>query len=481
MATRVRFIGHVEVDKAIPGTPLPLVLPRGLQLERVRDGRDVEVHVKPDSVTGTFVGRLHLPFIGPAGVEITSLDVPPPEPWRWGDIWTMLESVAALGLVEPAGAGGLRMTDAATAQASRGALAWKALNRCHAASRSVLAHWPSKSVSRRVLHSLESQRGTELVESTERRLGHQIDLLTAPDGRVVPTATVRRVGKVEPWTNRSLAAVAARVCSVVASHEERSVFGETPRAVVAPIRALAHRSMPTLPVPDPPFSSWPPGFADAYVAGVGVLSLTSRGGQRSGWVPLSDLWRLYEAWLAERTLAILKRILGRPSWNHPGSERLACGWTGEGWELELHHPCPFTDRPRTLCGSSWWSVTSKLDPDVVMVARGPDGVRCVALDAKARGQLTSGELAREASKYLWGVRRDDPDVKGVNAVVLVAPYGGDEPYERERAAQWTVHGHPHAPAGSAAGSVGTDLDAPFFRSLLLDQLRVPAGVLAAGV
>jgi hypothetical protein len=473
MSTRVRFIGHVDVSLEVPGRPLPLVLPRGLRLERVRDGREIEVQIRAESVTGTFVGRLNMPFIGASGVELAALDVPPPEPWRWGDIRTMLEAASALGLPEPAGTGGLRLTAAASSHASRHAVAWTALNRCNAAARSVLAHWPARTVGRRVLHPLESQRGVELIDLTERRLGHQIDLLTAPEGRVVPTKTMRRVGQVEPWTNRSVAAVAAQVCAAVSEHEAQSVFGDIPTSITAPIRALAHRSMPILPLADPPFSSWPPGFAEAYVAGLRVLSLTSKGGRRSGWVPLSDLWRLYEAWLAERTLAILTRLLGSPTWSDRGSERLACGWAADGWELELHHPCPFTDQPRQLAGANWWSVTSKLDPDVVLVARSSAGVRSVALDAKARGHLTAGELAKEASKYLWGIRRDQPYTKGIDAVVLVAPYGGDEPYARNRAAQWTVHGHPHAASGQAAGSVGTDLSATFFRALLVDQLRLP--------
>jgi hypothetical protein len=121
-------------------------------------------------------------------------------------------------------------------------------------------------------------------------------------------------------------------------------------------------------------------------------------------------------------------------------------------------------------------VSSELEPDVALLANGPEGPRFVALDAKARGRLTPGDLATEASKYLWGIRRDGQDTMGVTAVVLVSPLGGDEPYDRKHAAQWTIHGHPHAPAGARVGTVGTDLSAAFFHSLLTERLGLPLEV-----
>jgi ribosome biogenesis SPOUT family RNA methylase Rps3 len=475
VATRVRFIGHVDAAVEVPGSLLPLVLPPGIRLDRVRHQSGTEIQVRPESLTGTFVGRLNIPYISQGRVRLAWLEVQPPHPWRWGDIKTMLRSVAALGLPEPAGAGGLRLSDAANPTLTRNELAWTALGRCASAATATLANWPARMKSRRVLHSLESPRGTELIESTERRLGERIDLVGSREGRLAPVETVRRVGQVEPWTNRSVASVAAQVCAVVRSQEEQSVFGSTPPSLMVPIRALAHRAMPHQPVADPPFSSWPAAFAEAYLSGIAVLSMTARGGRRDGWVPLSDLWRLYEGWLAERTLAILTRILGAPDWMNPTTERVACGWARSGWELELHHPCSFTDESREILGSTWSSVSSRLDPDVALLARSPSGPRCVVLDAKARGRLSPGDLASEASKYLWGIRRDHPDIRGVEVVVLVAPFGGDEPYRRQQAAQWTIHGHPHAPMGRSVGQVGTDLNAEFFRELLIDKLALSLG------
>jgi hypothetical protein len=469
---RIRFIGHVDVYVDVPGVLLPLVLPSGLRLDRLRREGSIEIQLRPENLFSTFVGRLSVPHLVGGRVRLAALDVPPPAPWSWGDIRTMLSAVRRLGLPDPASAGALHR-GAVFARPSRHALAWEALNRCSSAASAALSRWPSRSVRHQVHHPLELSRGTELIDVTERQLGQGIDLLRAKDGRLAPVVTARRVRQVEPWTNRSIATVAGQVCQVVRSAKERSVFGEAPPALTAPIRALSHRSRPSVPVPDPPFSSWPPVFSDAYLASLAVLNATTEGGRQSGWVPLSDLWRLYETWLAERSLAILRRILGGPAWTASDAERVTCGWHGDGWELELRHPCTFTSKPRELVGCSWWSVSSELEPDVVLVANGPAGPRLVALDAKARGRITPGDLAPEASKYLWGIRRDHDSTFGVTAVVLVSPYGGDEPYNRAASAQWTVHGHPHAGPGAAPGMVGTELTAQLFLDLLIDKLELP--------
>lgn len=471
MGTRIRFVGHVDVHVDASGALLPLVLPVGLQLDRLRQEGAVEIQLRPANPFSTFVGRLAIPQLVAGKVRIAALDVPPPDPWRWGDIRNMLAAVRRLGLPDPSGGGALHR-GGVSMRSSRHELAWEALNRCSDAATIALSHWPTRSVRHQVERPLELSRGIELVNLTERKLGQGIDLLRAKDGRLAPAMTARRVGRVEPWTNRSIATVAGQVCRVVRSAKERSVFGEAPSALVAPIRSLSYRSRPTVPVPDPPFSSWPPAFSDAYVASLAVLTATADGGLRSGWVSLADLWRLYETWLAERSFGILRRILGEPTWTDD-TERVTCGWRGDSWELELRHPCTFTSNPRKMVGCRWWSVSSELEPDVVLVAKGPAGPRLVVLDAKARKRLTPGDLASEASKYLWGIRRDGDATLGVTAAVLVSPYGGDEPYDRGVAAHWTIHGHPHARPGAAPGKVGSDLSSQLFRDLLIDKLRLP--------
>jgi hypothetical protein len=469
--TRVRFAGHVDVSVDVPGTLLPLVLPPGLRLDRLRQGGLAEIQLRPDSPIGTFVGRLSIPYLTGGRVRLAALDVPPPDPWRWGDIRTMLDAVERLALPDASASGAMRK-GRASSFVSRRELAWTALNHCSSAASAVLAQWPVRWSHRQVYQPLEHSRGTELIDVTERQLGQRIDVVQSKDGRVVPLETVRRVGHVEPWTNRSIATVTRQVCLVVLSAKEKSVFGDAPTALTAPIRALSHRARPALPIPDPPFSSWAPVFSEAYEASLNVLMATASGGRRSGWVPLSDLWRLYEGWLAERSLTILQRILGKPSWTS-GTERIACGWAGENWELEIRHPCTFSNKPRLLSGHKWWSVSSELEPDVGMIANGPSGPRFVALDAKARGRVTAGELASEASKYLWGIRRDTESQFGVNAVILVSPFGGEEPYQRDAASQWSLHGHPHAPKGAPQGKVGTDLDVALFKGLLANELGLP--------
>lgn len=471
MSMRVRFIGHVDVAVEVPGAALPLVLPTGLIVDRISHGRVDEVRLRPSSSVSTFVGRLNIPYVDNRTIKLASLDVPAPAPWRMADLWTMLLAANRIDQSELAGSGALHHAPNATRSRSRDEIAWTALSRSAAAAQSTLTHWPSRTSTRHVRHPLELSRGTELIDATERQLGGQIDLLGTKGGRLAPAVTIRRVAQVDDWTSRALASVSAQVCAMVRSVDNQKVFGNVPASLVTPIAAVAQRARPTQPLSDPPFSSWPPIFVEAYSAAVAVLSTARSGGTRSGWIPLADLWRLYEAWLAERVLSILTRILGLPTWVDEG--RIACGWSGPDWQLELRHPCTFTNRPRTILGSSWWSTTSKLDPDVALIASGPEGTRLVVLDAKQRGRLLAGDLATEASKYLWGIRRDSADIFGTHAVVLVSPFGGDDPYDIPNARQWSIHGHPHAPRNSRPGEVGTDLDTKMMETLLIEHLRLP--------
>ena len=469
---RVRFIGHVDVAVEVPGAALPLVLPAGLSIDRLVQGRVDEVLIRPTSAVSTFVGRLNIPYVKDRTIRLASLDVPPPEPWGMGDLRTMLTSTERIRQNDLAGGGALHHTPHASRYRSRDDLAWTALTRCAAAAQMTLTHWPSRTTTRNVRHPLELSRGIELIDATERQLGSRIDLLGTRGGRRAPTVTIRRVAQVEEWRNRALAAVTSQVCAMVRSVDSHKVFGDVPASLISPVAAVAYRSRPTQPIADPPFSSWPPVFVEAYSAAVAVLSTVRGGGNGRGWIPLADLWRLYEGWLAERVLGILTRLLGPPV-PIAAEGRVACAWSGDNWQLELRHPCPFTQHPRSMLGSTWWSTTSKLDPDVALIGSGPAGSRLVILDAKLRGRLLAGDLAAEASKYLWGLRKDSVGTYATQAVVLVSPFGGDNPYDVANARQWSIHGHPNAPRGRPAGQVGTDIDSALIKSLLVDQLSLP--------
>jgi hypothetical protein len=130
-------------------------------------------------------------------------------------------------------------------------------------------------------------------------------------------------------------------------------------------------------------------------------------------------------------------------------------------------------------GAEWWSVSSRLDPDVALLSRTDVGTRCVLLDAKDRPHLTQGAVAVEASKYQWGIRRDDASVLGADAVILASPYGGDEPIDRGHAQHWAWHAHPNAPQQQAPGVVGTDISSAVIGALLVEHLELPLGALRA--
>ena len=470
MPTTVRFIDRYTDRRIdIPGTLLPCVLPAGLSI-RHQTGNEIRLQAKEPATA--FAGRLPIPTLTRGQVRVFGLTIPPPSPWHWGALRTMHASVRRLEL-DPSHSGDSSRRAPSELEHSPHDLEWTALSWCSATAAAALSHWPTQHVRREVTYPLELPRGAELIEATERRLGIEVGLLRGRSNRLAPSATVRRVGTVESWRSRLLAAVASQVCRTLRSVEGRRSFGTTPEPLIRPIRTLAQRSRPTASVADPPFSSWPPVLSSAYAAALAVLAIAAEGGRETGWVPLSDIWRIYEMWLAERTQAILCRILGPPV-RASDENRVSLTWQGTNWLLEMRHPCTFTQNPKTIAGREWQSVSSSLEPDIVLVADGPKGPGLVVLDAKAHSdKLSAGYLAQESSKYLWGIRRDGMSIRGVTAVVLVTPKGGDEPFNRTVAAQWTIHAHPHAARDAHPGTVGTDLDSDFLKQLLVDQLGLP--------
>ena len=383
----------------------------------------------------------------------------------------MHASARRLGL-DPQSSGGTRPAPAEL-ERSRHGLEWEALNWCSAAASAALTHWPTQKHRREIIYPLELPRGSEMIEATERRLGQTLDLLRGTGDQLAPVSTIRRVGAGNPWKSRLLAAVANQVCQAIRPAEGLSSFGVTPERLVRPIQALTQRARPAAPLKDPPFSSWPPILSDVYAAALTVLATSTERGRNAGWVPLSDIWRIYEIWLAERTSAILCRLLGQPTLMFD-KHRVGMSWQGTNWTLEMRHPCTFSQDPKEMAGSRWCSVSSQLEPDIVLVADGPMGPRLVVLDAKASSdKLSAGYAAQESSKYLWGIRRDGTSIRGATAVVLVSPRGGDEAYCRSAAAQWTIHGHPHAVWQAKPGEIGTEIDSDFFRRLLRHHLGLP--------
>ena len=477
MPTTIRFVdrradGDIDCSVDIPGSPLPCILPPGLSAMRKHD----EIRLQANDPAAAYAGRLSIPTLVGGQVRVFGLDIPPRPPWHWGALRSMHASVRRLELNAPSG-GDLLRPEFTQPEQSRHGLEWEALNRCSVAAAVALSHWPTQLRRREIIHPLELPRGTEMIEATERRLGLDIDLVPGNRNGMAPVATIRRVGTVDPWTNRLLAAVTSQVCQTIRSAEGKRSFGETPERLVLPIQALAQRSRPTTPMVDPPFSSWPPVLSNVYATALAVLALATEGGREAGWVPLSDIWRTYEIWLAERTDAILRRILGPPAETCAG-HRVCSVWNGthkgSKWTLEMRHPCTFNSSPRSMAGRKWRSVSSELEPDIVLVADGPKGPGLIVLDAKAwSDKLSAGHLAQEASKYLWGIRRDGKSIRGTTAVVLVSPKGGDKPYNRAAAAQRTIHAYPHAAWRPSPGTVGTRIDSRFFRRLLRRQLGLP--------
>src|SRR5262249_18101419 len=129
--------------------------------------------------------------------------------------------------------------------------------------------------------------------------------------------------------------------------------------------------------------------------------------------PLSELWELYQAWVAEESLAHLETLLGAA-----GSSRrrpsLLGRWS-DGREIELHYTARVPaarGRVLSLCGNELYAAIGDLEPDLILAARVAGTMRMLVIDPKKRPYLDPGTVTVEASKYLWGIRGAD-EFKGV--------------------------------------------------------------------
>lgn len=457
--TRVRFIrGGVAISETeLPGTLLEFELPTSVSASRTRGSVDL---IESGDPTLECCGELTLPWASPTDHGVERLRIDAPAPFVNSDLRTMWEARNRLVLRHRPPTGG-DADWASLALVDYDGLAWEQLGRARDVAQVLLARWPTHPIAETEWRPLDRPGGRLLVAETERTLkNHAVDL----GDRVSPAKTARRYSRPEDRRLLGLALLATLAAERLSSETALDEHPALKSSLIDLFRRVAWRSYPAWPVRDPPPSTWPSGMAAAHVALLRLLTTLRDKGVGESSAPLSELWELYQSWLAESLAQALDHALGPRITSHSSGSRIGV-WPDGAGEVELRYEPQFSTalggRGTDVLGRRLVGVIGTLRPDLVMARREGGEWRAVVVDAKKRSApLEVDDLSIEASKYLWGVRFEGSKavVPVLSAVFLGSPVGGQAAAHSEGRAM-TIEAHP------AVGWRSSDVE------LLLDVVR----------
>jgi len=437
--TVVTFIrGGIEVARSeVPGHLLEVNLPKSVELRRLSEGR-VQL-VEAEDPLLECCGEVQLPWVSRAGPGLSTLFVPPPSPFDQEDLKTMWQARNRLVARRRPPTSG----DAEWSRLRRlvgDDVDWSALQDAVTSAAVLLSSWPTVLIASVNWLPVDRQGGRLLVSVTERSTrSHRL-----PGGDRSPAVTARRSTLSQDRALHALSAVAALLASRVdrvPGLDREPVMHDR---LVGLFQHVAQRSQPKRPVGDPPPSAWPFVLASAYSNFLRALSAIrdlGPGGQKA---PLSELWELYQVWVAETVRSALESELGSSAltdWRDTCIGR----WRDDGAEVELHYQpkVPTSDGLRVL-DRRYIAAVGELQPDLLLVRADSSEVRAIVLDAKKRSaEVVGDDLTTNASKYLWGIRSviEPGRVPAIEGAVLVAPLGG-EPSALPEGRADVVRAHP---------------------------------------
>jgi hypothetical protein len=407
------------VAKTDLGGPL-LIRPGGMRVKG-RSGPELvlELEQSGPEAPDLLVGEVPLVWWNAAtrSVEISFVKVRPPDPFTEADVsamWKLLLGTSLRELHSPPGQG----RDEGPSRHAGKWLRPEAIPRARTTCRRMLSRWPvQESVA--TYWSPPDMRGApeDLVE-TDRRGGSKPGLTM---GRVrIPDRVARRRRSSAPWTSPKLAVACRTLVKELKAQLASPADGDE---LVRPILQAAERAGGSRAV-DLPVSSWPPLAQETLRAVVEArISLAAGSGQEER-VPLSDVWRLYEKWLAIATVEALRPLLG-PGVESSDGDRWRWEW-GVGSAIVRVHAQATIDGEVdvALAGhpDGLLSVLSDLQPDVLVTVCDPEGdqgVLCV--EAKRRIEATgmeASEVAAAGAKYALGIRSGaDPQTPIASVIV----------------------------------------------------------------
>jgi hypothetical protein len=406
-----------------PGTVLAARLPEAQVLEPMR------ANAGPDLLVGS------LPLVwwdsASRSIAVEFLDVPAPPPFGEDDIESMWEALLASPLsltrsVMLQGRG--RGAGAAAGEPLASEVLPRALARC----RRLLHRWPTSERREIVWRPSDMRGGREDLRATERAAARRGGSVTAHG--VIPDRIARRQRGSVPWTSIRL----ARACLALARYLRAAGLEGSDRMLAGPLELVTERAMPSRMAPDPPLSSWPAQARTTFHAVIEALVGVAVAGRGEALVPLSDVWRMYESWIALRALVALEGRYG-PGQLLAGGGAWTCEWDLEGTVVRLHSQREIGATPDASIPAhpdDIVSVSSNLRPDVMISVSNKAGDQVlICIDAKRRIEQTSmdaGDVAAAASKYLWGIRSaSDPKLLPVDIALIVSSAGLAEVHDIE--------------------------------------------------
>lgn len=384
-------------------------------------GRGTEHGREPD----VLCGRITLVFraSNEDRLETRSLYLPPPSPFAPDAVDTMWDSVCSFGVGLPGSVALQGHIRAGTAlELSEWNVGLELLHVAYASMRDLMLRWPVSVQGSLVTRPIEMPGGREDARATDR-LASRI-ATTQPGGRrPLPPRTVRRQGRDELWRVHAVATAAEELRLRLQEAGAQRGWHLVDVRFNHMLRTVAGKSATSSATPDPPMSCWPLLLQRTFLAIRGCLAelRAVRAGERSA--PLTDLWRLYEAWVGVQVYQALVRLHGPPI--IPATAGLPGGFVGspggnwhakwefdEGLSVTVCAQLTFGDKAVTVgdMGAGMFrSVTSDLTPDISVFLTKPEmETRLILFDAKKRSGtgrvLSAGEVGEATSKYLWGIR-----------------------------------------------------------------------------
>lgn len=421
--TTVSFVrGGVEIANAqVPGYLLQIDVPRSVELRRQPSG-DVQLVESPDPLLEC-CGEILLPWVNRSGAGSSTLTVPSPTPFQPADIETMWQARNRLvSRRRPPTSGAAEWSR--LERAVRRDVDWAALDEALRSATLLLAKWPIKIGPAVAWLPFDRTGGRLLVGATEGSVrAHRLPPGTARS----PAITARRTAAPSDRTLHALTAVTSLLADRLGTVVGLEHVPDLRDRLVGVFREVAARSNPSRPVADPPPSAWPSPFLSTYSTCLRALSTVRNLGPGNQTAPLSEVWELYQAWVAETIREALDAALGT---GLPTGKSATCigRWRDGVAMVELHYqPRIPTHGKCHLMAEDFVAAIGDLEPDLMLVRAEGTVVRSLVLDAKKRSTaMLAEDLTVNASKYLWGIRRHvSPNVVPViEGAVMVAPLGG---------------------------------------------------------
>ena len=367
-----------------------------------------------DGMPDVLVGRLPVVTWDGRRLRAEYIDLPPPLPFRKGDVSLMWETLRSSPVPLPSGIGAQGRLDLADPAAWREkGLEPEFLPAAHRAARALAAEWPPIESIQHTWRPIDVTAGREDERSTEKRAG-LFPAIELQDGTRRPTMSSRIVPSVELWRSNQLAAMAREVLDRIIAANKGCAPEFKTSELVAPFEVVARQAQGRASTPERPFSTWPPRASAALTAFGALLSDVAPSDAGITYAPLCHLWRLFESWVALQVyvqLADDRRLsLLDPPEQGRGDEWHAVFDRPEGQVIVVAQP-QISDEPascKILERAVLFSVSSILQPDVVVAIedRHSQTWHIDVYDAKKHSRtMTPGGVAEAASKYVWGIRR----------------------------------------------------------------------------